>query len=68
MRHEQTEIKKLLDDLYLQGWTIRLGKHWILTPPDPTKRIVTISVSPRCPHVLDNALHDLRKSGWEARK
>lgn len=61
----KTDIKKLVKDLERAGWRIEIGRssHYKCWPPDKTKRMVVISLTPSDRRALQAIKHDLRHSG-----
>lgn len=59
------EVREIVDKLLAQGWTVEPdgGGHYKATPPDKTKRIVTLPSTPGKGRWKQNLTSQLRRSG-----
>lgn len=64
MADYKREIKQLRQDLERQGFRIREGKHYVIYPPDPTKRVAAMPRSPSDWRGMKNLIRDLKALGF----
>lgn len=63
---QTTWIKNILiPELVRQGWQFRYGKHLMVYPADKTKAPFTIALTPSDRYGRENAMKQLKKSGFK---
>lgn len=60
----QRDTEKLIEKLIRQGFRIRNGTHYVIYPPDPTKRCFTIAKSTDEHRAYKNVLAECRRAGY----
>lgn len=63
MANHNREIMEIVQRLHKQGWRSRLGNHILLFPADPTKKPVTIALTPTDARWRATMLTKLRRAG-----
>lgn len=64
MADYKNDVKRILKELERQGFRIRDGKHWVIYPPDRTKRVMAFPKSPSDWRGMKNLLRDLKSVGY----
>ena len=59
-QHKDKRLRKYVADLVRAGWTvIGQSKHFKMRSPKGS--LLTMSISPSCPHVLNHVREDVRR-------